>query len=213
MWIELHGVGAGRRPSTCPQCGSSDRERLVYLYLKDYFLPKQKKEHIKCLHIAPERQLSFFLSRQTNIEYNASDKRAEGYYYPDNVQDIDIMSMPEIPDNTYDLVICNHVLEHVPNDITAMKELRRIIKYKGTAILQVPYALKLQKTIDNPTITTPEARFKAYGQNDHVRLYGMDYPKRLKEAGFYVDIENITKKYSKKRGLNKDENIFICHKL
>lgn len=212
IWKELHGVGAGKRNAICPHCGSSDRERLVYLYIKDKYLPTRNGKPIKCLHIAPENQLSNFLRLKSHIDYTAGDKRCEGYDYPDYVQPIDIMDLSSIADNTYDIIICNHVLEHVQNDIVAMRGIRRILKPDGIAILQVPYATKLENTIEDSSINTPTTRFEAYGQADHVRLYGMDYSVRLKSAGFSVEILDIAKSYSHKMGLNRKESLFICHK-
>lgn len=206
----MHGVGAGRRKATCPNCGSTDRERLVFLFLKDYYLPCHKNVNI--LHIAPETQLSSFLRSLPQADYTAADKRCEGYSYPDYVQDIDIMSMPVVADNSYDLIICNHVLEHVPDDIVAMKELHRILKPDGIAILQVPIALKLAHTIEDSSIISPGARFETFGQCDHVRLYGTDYPKRLKKAGFIVEIKDIAMDYKKDLGLNYEEKLYICRK-
>lgn len=213
VWEDLHGVGAGMRNAICPNCGSTDRERLIHLFLKEKYLPQLNKKEIKILHIAPEVQLSSFLRSIPQVDYTAGDKRCEGYSYPSHVKDMDIMSMPEVADNTYDIIICNHVLEHVPDDITAMKELFRILKPNGIAILQVPLALKLADTFEDTSITTPEARFEAYGQSDHVRLYGTDYPKRLNKAGFKVELLDIASKYSNRFGLNKDELLHICHKI
>lgn len=212
VWKDLHGVGAGEREAICPNCGSSDRERLVYLFFKDIFHPSLKGRQISLLHIAPETQLSKFLRNLPNVNYTAADKRCEGYSYPDYVKDIDIMDMSDIADNTYNVIVCNHVLEHVANDIDAMRGLRRILKNDGIAILQVPLALKLDKTREDSSITTPEDRFEAYGQSDHVRLYGIDYPDRLRQAGFVVETLDLASRYSHKYGLNKNELLHVCHK-
>lgn len=212
VWKQYGGVGAGVRNAVCPVCHSTDRERLVYLFFRDYYFAENKDKHIKLLHIAPESNLSKYLMMHTNVEYTAGDKRCEGYAYPDYVQDVDIMDLHDIADNTYDVLVCNHVLEHVPDDIVAMKELQRVMKPDGIAILQIPYAQKLEKTFEDKTILTSEARFEAYGQNDHVRLYGMDYKDRLESAGFSVKISEISKDYPAKYGLNCDENLFVCYK-
>lgn len=212
VWKQYDGVGAGVRNAVCPVCQSTDRERLVYLFFRDYYFAENKDKHVKLLHIAPESNLSEYLMKHTNVEYTAGDKRCKGYTYPDYVQDVDIMNLHDIADNTYDVLVCNHVLEHVPDDIVAMKELRRVIKPDGIAILQVPYAQKLEKTFEDKTILTPEARFEAYGQNDHVRLYGMDYKDRLESAGFRVKISEMSKDYPAKYGLNCNENLFVCYK-
>lgn len=213
VWQKYHGVGGGIRKTRCPYCGSSDRERLVYLYIRDTYLPKHSGKQVKCLHIAPESQLSMFLRSQSNIDYTAGDKKCEGYDYPDYVQPIDIMDLSSIEDNTYDLIICNHVLEHVENDLVAMQEIRRVLKPSGIAILQVPIALKLKLTHEDPSITTPEERLESYGQWDHVRLYGSDYKERMESAGFEVKVIDIANHYSKKMGLNREEKIFECRKL
>ncbi len=212
IWKQYDGVGAGVRNAVCPVCHSTDRERLLYLFFRDYYFSENKDKQIKLLHIAPESNLSKYLMAHTNVEYTAGDKRCEGYAYPDYVQDVDIMDLHDIADNTYDVLVCNHVLEHVPDDIVAMKELRRVIKPDGIAILQVPYAQNLEKTFEDKTILTPEARFEAYGQNDHVRLYGMDYKDRLESAGFRVKINEMSKDYPAKYGLNCNENLFVCYK-
>ena len=213
VWKDLHGVGAGTRKALCPYCKCFDRDRLVYLYFRDIYIPNKKHEQIKMLHIAPEKVLTRFFSNLVFIDYTAADKRCEGYNYPDYVKDIDLMDLSNIADNTYDVIICNHVLEHVDNDIDAMKSLFRILKTDGVAILQVPYVLKLQNTLEEPSAITPETHFELYGQKDHVRLYGLDYPNRLKKAGFEVDALEIASKYPKKYGLNPEEKLFVCHKV
>lgn len=212
VWKQYGGVGAGIRNVVCPVCHSTDRERLVYLFFRDYYFAENKDKHIKLLHIAPESNLSKYLMMHKNVEYTAVDKRCKGYTCPDYVQDVDIMNLHDIDDNTYDVLVCNHVLEHMPDDIIVMKELRRVIKPDGIAVLQVPYARKLEKTFEDKTILTPEARFEAYGQNDHVRLYGMDYKNRLELAGFRVKINEMSKDYHAKYGLNCNENLFVCYK-
>lgn len=214
VWEQYGGVGAGVRKAVCPLCHSSDRERLVYLFFKDCYFPKKKGQSVKILHIAPESNLSKYLKNHRSVEYTAGDKRCEGYSYPDYVLDVDIMDMNGIADNTYDVVICNHVLEHVYDDIVAMKEIRRVTKPDGIAILQIPYALRLEKTFEDKTIITKEGRFEAYGQSDHVRLYGMDYKGRLEYAGFKLNMEVIefAKNYPAKYGLNFNEKLFVCYK-
>ena len=212
VWKIYGGIGAGTRKAMCPSCYSTDRERLVYFYFKDFYFPKKKKQRIKMLHIAPERQLSEYIMSNKNVDYIAADKKCGGYSYPEYVRDIDIMDMHDIADDTFDVVVCNHVLEHVLDDIVAMKELRRVMKQNGIAVLQVPYALKLEKTFEDKNIVTPEARFEAYGQRDHVRLYGLDYVERLRLVGFKVDVLDISPKYSPKFGLNPNEHLFVCHK-
>ena len=133
-----------------------------------------------------------------------------GYQYDDTVQHMDITALP-FPDGQFDWVICNHVLEHIEEDQKAMSELYRVLKPGGCALLQVPISRKLEITYEDFNIQSPEEREKHFGQNDHVRVYGNDYPKRLKSAGFEVE-EIIPTPSQKKFGLNPKEVVFICNK-
>lgn len=212
VWQGKNVVGAGQRKAYCPKCGRSDRDRLVYLFFKKKFLPQLQGEKIRLLHIAPESHLTTLFRAHPEIEYTAGDKRCDGYCYPDYVKDMDVTNLSNILDNTFDVIVCNHVLEHVDNDITAMKEIYRVLKKGGIAILQVPIIFDLEKTFEDPTIIASEERFTFYGQNDHVRLYGIDYPDRLKSVGFNIEFNTLAKRKSKQYGLNPNEILFICHK-
>ncbi|MEM9023365.1 MAG: methyltransferase domain-containing protein, partial [Bacteroidota bacterium] len=130
----------------------------------------------------PEQRLRHKLKRMTNVQYiNADlDPRLA------DVQ-MDITAIPH-GDNHFDLVICNHVLEHIPDDRLAMRELFRVLKPGGQAILQVPIGLTLEQTIEDPSITDPAEREVRFGQFDHLRIYGQDYSDRLAEAGFDVQV-------------------------
>ena len=126
-----------------------------------------------------------------------------------DIQDI------KLPDNTFDVILCSHVLEHVPDDRKAMQELYRVLKPDGWAIIQVPIDKRLKKTFEDDSINTEKLRKKYYGQEDHLRLY-MDYIKRLQEAGFKVKIENakkVIKEYnSSKYILPETYDIYLCTK-
>ena len=127
----------------------------------------------------------------------------------------DVMDIP-LGDDLYDVVFCNHVLEHVDDELKAMKELCRILKPGGLAIMQVPQNPDLKKTISDPTITDPEERHRLFGQYDHVRLFGQDYPDILKKAGFKVEEVDYSKKLTKeefdKFALPKRELLYVCTK-
>jgi len=207
---EKNVVGGGYRLNAmCPHCHSIDRERLIFLYLK-----KEKcvlfSENLKVLHVAPEMNLQKVLLAQSNIEYLSVDLNS-----PLATVRMDITDM-KYEDDSFDVVICNHVLEHISDDRKAMAELYRVLKPNGWAILQVPISLSLYQTYEDPLVKSPEEREKIFGQNDHVRIYAKDYQDRLKEAGFSVEIYSFAEGFGesaiRKYGLIKDENIYICSK-
>jgi len=203
-------VGAGRRRAKCYNCRSTDRERLVSVYLKDVLKILEGDRRKKILHIAPEENLSKQLLNYGFDEYICGDLFTEGYNYPDHVQNIDVLDIP-FDDNSFDLIICNHVLEHVQEDVRAMKELLRVLKIGGKAILQVPISKNSAITYEDFTITDPEQRKLFFGQYNHVRIYGQDYTERLKSSGFNVNVINISNDFQE-YGLNKDEDIYIGEK-
>jgi len=210
-------IGAGRRDNcTCPRCFSKDRDRLIYLYLKhktDFF-----EGHYKVLHIAPEAWMKELFQRTANIDYTAGVKEIEsmGYYYDRMTREIDITNL-EMKNNLYDTIICNHVLEHVDDDIQAMNELLRVLKPGGYAILQVPISPILEKSYEDSDIISKRSRERYFGQFDHVRIYGQDYFDRLESVGFNVEKHHPVKDQwnipdLEKYALNPDEELFIAHK-
>jgi ubiquinone/menaquinone biosynthesis C-methylase UbiE len=128
----------------------------------------------------------------------------------------DITKLPFEP-NFFDVVICNHVLEHIPDDRRAMAEVLRVMKNGAWGIFQVPIDRKREITYEDVTITTPAERLKAYGQRDHVRHYGQDYPQRLENAGFVVTTDDYAKTFSAEQafiyGINRSETLHVCRKL
>lgn len=121
-----------------------------------------------------------------------------------------------LPDNQFDCIICYHVLEHILDDKKAMKELFRILKPGGWAILQSPVDPNRDETFEDPNVVSPEERERVFGQRDHVRIYGQDYKNRLERAGFTVKLDNYSRELGdniiKKYGLMKDETIYFCSK-
>lgn len=179
-------IGGGRRENMlCPRCHSTDRDRLIYCYLTSNQL--FCNEHYALLHIAPEPSLQKYLKRKPNLTYISGDKFEKGYngfyYNPDTIS-LDLTALP-FPDKCFDAIICNHVLEHIVDETKALQEVYRVLKPGGWAILQVPIDAELTKTIENK-LYSDEERVKYYGQQDHVRLYGLDYPFRLETHGFKV---------------------------
>ncbi len=182
----LPGGATRRRPhAKCPQCGALERHRLLW-----YFITEKTKllsQPGRLLHIAPEELFFKKFASNTNIEYVPGAKFGEGYYdtYPAGTQDMDITNLT-LGDNSFDSIICSHVLEHIPDDRKAMQELYRVLKPSGWAILQVPLDTSLKHTYEDFSITDPHEREKAFGQYDHVRQYGKDYETRLRDSGFTV---------------------------
>lgn len=202
-------IGGGRRAAGCYKCHSRDRERLLYAFLIEELKVTDNKNS-SILHIAPEPKLSNIFLKSNVKEYICGDLFTKGYDYPSHVKNMNVMDIP-YEDDHFDLAICNHVLEHIPEDTKAMKELHRVLKPGGHALLQVPISKNNQQTDEDFTITDRNKREELFGQFDHVRIYGQDYVTRLESVGFKVKRINISEKY-KKFGLNPDEDIFYCEK-
>ena len=206
MLVENQVTGGGRRYAKCVWCGSVDRDRLVYLYLRDtariFDLPAAN-----VLHIAPERCLKKVLKQKFGRGYIAGDKFTRGYWYSGDTVAMDITAIP-YPNNTFDLVVCNHVLEHITNDHDAIAELYRVLKPGGVAVLQVPVSAVNRHTIEDDTVITPDDRKRVFGQFDHVRIYGQDYMQRLEAGGFKPQKLDIAHLYPD-AALNPAEAIYV----
>lgn len=191
-----------------PSTLSLERHRLLWLYLKnetDFFT-----HHKKVLHFAPEQAFYKRFRKQKNLDYTTTDLNSP-------LADIkaDICNLP-FQDNEFDVILCNHVLEHIPNDIKAMQELYRVLKKDGIAILQIPQDMSREKTFEDNSITDRKERAKIFGQYDHVRIYGRDYFDKLRSVGFKVIEEDYTQKivaeWVNKYRLAKGEIIPVCYK-
>jgi SAM-dependent methyltransferase len=197
------------RPSAlCPMCGSLERHRLLWLFLKER--TNLFSERLKVLDIAPTKGLSDKMKAMSNIEYMSVDINSERA-----MRHMDITAI-DFPDNCFDCIICYHVLEHIPDDRKAMQELFRVLKPGGWAVLQVPLDSKLEHTVEVTNITDPNRRKLLFGQEDHLRLYGRDYKDRLEHTGFEVTIDNFIRSLSSEKiskyGLMQNENIYFCSK-
>lgn|SRR5574344_940176 len=206
---KYHIIGAGRRNASCLKCGAHDRERLIFVYLK-YVAKIFDGKTLSILHMAPEQRISAKILECHDLEYVCGDLFTEGYTYPDYVKNMNLLALP-IENDRFDIVICNHVMEHIPEDTKAMSEIFRVLKPGGFAILQVPISYSTDKTIEDFSITNPDERKRRFGKSDHCRIYGLDYIDRLKSVGFEVDMKNISKDFPQ-FALNPEENIFICTK-
>ena len=174
-------IGGGfREHATCPVCGSTERERLVWLYISQRTDLLQRPARL--LHVAPERELGAHLHHAPQLDYLSADLFDENAMVKMDITDI------RYPDASFDAIICNHVLEHVPDDAKALAEFYRVLAPGGWAILQVPYSQQLTTSVEDPSIVSAQERARVFGQEDHVRIYAKeDYLQRLELARFSVE--------------------------
>ena len=204
-----YGYKIVRKNALCPGTLSLERHRLLWLYLdrETNFL----SSNLKVLHVAPEQVFYKKFKKLKNWEYFTFDLNSP-------IADIkgDLTST-NFKDESFDLIICNHVLEHIEDDKSALDEMYRILKYNGISILQVPINVKRENTFEDLSIKSKIQREKYFGQYDHVREYGLDFKDRVEQAGFKVEMINYSKKISQdlilKYGLMKDDLIPIGKKL
>ncbi len=203
-----YGYNKQRKNALCPGTFSLERHRLLWLYLKketDFF-----NSNNKILHFAPEQCFhKFFKSFFKN--YTTTDLNSP-------IVDIkaDICNLP-FNDNSFDYILCNHVLEHIYDDEKAMKEIYRVLNKNGIAILQVPIDINSNYTHEGRDIDNKQDRNKLFGQYDHLRIYGLDYFKKLKNIGFKVKNENYLSNISQdekdKYSLHNAGSIPVCIKV
>lgn len=207
-----------RENARCHNCGALERHRLLYLYLKEElkFFDATNKP-LRLLHFAPEKMFYELFSNHDAIQYTPCDLFPEKYPFQGKtkISKVDITKIP-FEDDSFDFILCNHVLEHIPDDQLAMQELYRVMAKNGQGVFQVPLDESRTKTYEDWSITTPKAREKAFGQHDHVRWYGQDYKKRLKTAGFEVNEIDYPSTFSSKElfkfGLMASEKIYHVKK-
>ena len=203
-----YGYENQRENVLSPSTLSLERHRLLWLYLKkktDFFTAPAS-----LLHFAPEQAFYNRFQKLKNLQYTTTDLNSP-------LADVkaDICHLP-FTDNKYDIIFCNHVLEHIPDDQRAMQELYRVLKPGGWAILQIPQDLKREVTYQDDSITDPKERAKIFGQYDHVRVYGRDYFDKLRKVGFNVEEIHLAKELSPQEVtrycLNPDEILPVCYK-
>lgn len=191
-----------------PSTLSLERHRLLWLYLQhktDFFTKQQK-----VLHFAPEQAFYKRFRNLKHLDYTTTDLNSP-------IADVkaDICDLP-FEDNSFDTIICNHVLEHIEDDTKAMMELYRILKPKGMAILQIPQDLDRKTTFEDNSIVDPKERAKIFGQYDHLRVYGLDFFDKLRSIGFEVKEEDFTAEMKDSEidyyRLQKGEIIPVCFK-
>jgi SAM-dependent methyltransferase len=185
----------------CPRCRSHPRHRAIALLLARGDLSGRR-----VLHFAPEPLFDPVFALLPGVERITAD-----LYAPADLR-LDITDM-DLPDGSFDLVLCSHVLEHVPDDRAAISELHRVLRPSGIALVLTPYRPD-RPTYEDPTITTPLDRMVAFGQQDHVRIYGTDLPERLREPGFAVNDRRPAELFDQatleRFELDPDEHLFLC---
>ena len=204
-----YGYEKQRQNVLSPGTLSLERHRLMWLYLQNEtdFLTS----NLKVLHMAPEQSFYKRFRTMKNLDYITCDLDSP-------IADVkaDIQNLP-FEENSFDVIFCNHVLEHVDNDQKALSELFRVMKPGGWGILQVPIRYQQEKTFEDPTITDRKERIEKFGQYDHVRVYGMDYYEKLADAGFEVEKVNLSEKLSdeeiKRFALEKNEILPVVRKV
>lgn len=172
-----------REDAQCVHCSALERHRLVWLFFQnksDLFDGKAKT----MLHVAPESCFESMLKARLGNNYLTAD-----LLNPLAMVKMDICDI-QYPNNTFDVIYCSHVLEHVPDDKKAMREFYRVLKTNGWAILNVP--IISEKTFEDSSIVDPKERLRVFGQEDHVRSYGPDYVDRLRDSGFAVEIIKVS---------------------
>lgn len=179
-----YGYGKQRNNVLSPSTLSLERHRLLWLYLKnetDFFTANKS-----VLHFAPEQCFLNRFRNLKNLSYTTTDLESP-------IADVkaDICNLP-FKDNSYDIILCNHVLEHIPDDTKAIQELYRVMKPGGYGVFQIPQDLSRATTFEDDTITDKAERAKIFGQYDHVRIYGHDYFNKLRSFGFQVEEVNFT---------------------
>jgi SAM-dependent methyltransferase len=196
-----------RESDQCPRCGALMRHRAVVLYLRDVWEVVGARGDF--LHVAPAGGVRAWLSSHPSIRYVSIDLEP-------GMADIqaDVTDLP-FADRSFDLVLCIHVLEHVPDDRAAIRELFRVLRPGGQALIQVPPS-SLEETFEDSSVMSPKERERLFGQYDHVRLCGADYGQRLETPGFSVErvdyVEQLDPEARVHFGLRVGEPFYVCAK-
>ena len=191
-----------RWDARCPRCGSRERHRLVQLWVAQS--DGNRLDGKRILHFAPEKVVLRMM--RGNALYETADLVQKGVTHK-----VDITRVP-LDSDAYDVVMANHVLEHIPDDRAAMRELLRLLKPGGVALLTVPVNPARQETYENPAVTTPAERWAHFSAEDHVRIYGLDFADRLREAGFKVDTFRVSPEEEVRYGLLRTEWLYVGRK-
>lgn len=195
------------KEDACPRCEARTRHRCHFVYLRDRLDVFERSQRV--LHIAPEPAIGRRIRAVSGPGYVRLDLAAAAVDVRGDVTRLPFRS------RAFDTIICTHVLEHVPDDRAAMRELRRVLASNGTAVLQVPFDRARGVTFEDPTVRTPAEKLRVFGHDDHVRIYGTDYPDRLRDAGFEVTVDRFIPELApdvKRRYGLRDEEMFIARR-
>jgi SAM-dependent methyltransferase len=207
---ELQIIGSDVVNFSCPSCWSYDRERHLVMYF-DALSLWARFQGATVLHFAPEKHLTQRIQEQGPRNYIRADLSPKS---PD-LTPVDVTQIP-YPDGSFDFLICNHVLEHVPDDRRALSEIYRVLRPGGHAVLQTPFSPLLRGSFEDPGIDTDELRNYCYAQEDHVRLYGQDLFTRIEAAGFTLAVRQHREFFSEGDsayyGVNPREDLILVRK-
>jgi SAM-dependent methyltransferase len=196
----------------CPHCMANDRNRLYVMYFKERIAEfYQEQDQILLLDIAPSAPLSKFIDQLEKVVHHTADLFTENVDFA-----LDITNMPEIASDSYDILVCSHVLEHVADDSKALSELYRVLKPGGWGILMVPIILAIDETDEDPAVIDPAERWRRFGQDDHVRLYSKrGFIQRVQTAGFrlkQLGVEHFGQAAFKRYGITEQSVLYIAEK-
>jgi SAM-dependent methyltransferase len=199
--------GSPPRPNrACPNCRALERHRLLWLYLSRELNIASRSYRV--LHVAPERAIRRRLAAARNLTYVTADLNM-----PEAAVRAQLNRLP-FENACFDVVICSHVLEHVEHDLEAMAEMHRVLAPTGRALIMVPVNRKLAETYEDPSITDPDARKRAFGHPGHLRYYGTDVTDRLEESGFEVEpidyVDRMSPGEAEHISASRGELIYIC---
>ncbi|WP_366922999.1 methyltransferase domain-containing protein [Metallumcola ferriviriculae] len=208
---EYQIIGSDIENFSCPRCRAHDRERHMVLFFDTLDFWQENIIGRRVLHMAPEKHIKKIIDLLGTVEY----VRGDLYPTSNDVKRINITNI-NYENNHFDFIICNHVLEHIVDDQKAIKELYRVLKPGGKAVLQTPYSAKIKVSYEDETIVAEQNRLEKFGQADHVRIYGLDFFERLKAAGFEVAIIQNSSLFTKEDafhyGFNEKEDLILVQK-
>ena len=196
----------------CPRCDASDRERLTAIFLQETFGTFDRQRSYRLLEFAPNEALPKLIKRYPFIAYRSADLSRK-----DVDERIDLTAMHSYADSSLDIILCSHVLEHIPDDRSAMREIARVLRPDGFAVLLVPLVIGVEDTHEDPSITSVALRWKYFGMGDHVRQYGKrDFLARLAGAGLRVEqlgIEHFGAEVFRHAGIAENSILYIAHPM